>query len=63
MNEDEYWALLLLLEPSWRLASSYDSTTVILINAHGQEVHANTLQGALQGALALSGGEDDTYRY
>lgn len=52
-NEQDYWYLLLELDNSWELID--DDEEFIFRNAAGQEVHANTLMGALQGALALYG--------
>lgn len=53
INEQDLWYLLLELDSSWELIEDEDE--FIFRNKVGQEVHANTLLGALQGALALTG--------
>lgn len=50
---DELWDRLMLLDNTWQIMYCwYDKT--ILANAYGQQVHADTLRAALEGAVAIA---------
>lgn len=50
---EELWYLLLTFDKTWFMLD--DNEEYILINSAGQEIHSNTLEGVLQGALSLAG--------